>query len=375
MQYDLLIKGGRVIDPSQEMDQVADVALAEGRVAKVATEIASSQAVRIFDASNCLVVPGLIDMHTHVYWGASRLSIEADEYMGRTGTTTWVDAGSAGAANFAGFRRFVIERSQARIIPLLNVSSPGLTAYGGAHENVNHLSADLAVETVEKNRDLMAGIKVLESGLQVGYNDLTPLRAALEVAEATALPLICHIGEPPPGCGAILPLMRPGDMITHAYKGRKGCLVVAGNKVRREAWEAREKGVLFDVGHGSGSFSWEVAKACLDQGFLPDTISTDLHAQSVAGPAFGMPSVMSKFDHLGMELQEIVRLSTWAPAQFLRRAGEIGTLREGAWGDVAVLRIEEGEFPLKDCEGVTEVLSRRFVCVLTVRAGEVVEVR
>jgi len=373
MTRDLVIKGGRVIDPSQGMDRPADVALSEGKVAKVAADIEATEAARVIDATGCLVTPGLIDMHTHVYWGANSLSIEADEHLAASATTTWLDAGTSGAANFAGFRRFIIEPSRARIMAYLNVSVPGLIAYDGAHENVKHLDADAAYDTVQRNRDLIKGIKVLCSGLQVGQNGLTPLRVAREVAEATSLPLMCHIGEPPPGLWAILPLMRPGDIITHVYKGRKGCLVVAGDRVRPEAWEARQQGVLFDVGHGVGSFAWGVARAALEQGFPPDTISTDLHAQSVNGPAYSMPSVMSKFLHLGMDLVEVVCLSSTRPAEILGMADEIGTLREGACGDVAVLRLEEGQFALKDCEAVTEVVRQRLSTVYTVRAGKIVK--
>ncbi len=368
MRYQLVIRNGRVLDPSTGRNERADVAIFDGRIARVATAIVA-EAERTFDASGCLVTPGLIDMHTHVYWGAGYLNLEADKHAPGSGATTWVDAGSAGASNFAGFRRFLIEPSTVRIAPYLNISTPGLTAYSGAHENVHHYNADAAYDTVQANRDLIKGIKVLASGLQVGANDLTPVRIAREVGEAVNLPVMCHIGVPPPGLWAILPIMRPGDIITHAYKGRTGCLVIHGGRVRPEAWEARERGVLFDVGHGAGSFSWQVARYALEQGFPPDSISTDVHTGSINGPAFGMTSVMSKFLHLGMDLAEVVRLSTAAPAAMLGMQDEIGTLREGACADVAVLREEDGEFPLEDCEGVPEVLHRRLVAALTVRAG------
>ncbi|MHB0878101.1 MAG: amidohydrolase/deacetylase family metallohydrolase [Anaerolineae bacterium] len=371
MQYDLVIKGGRVIDPSQGIDMAGDVALAAGRVAAVAADIPITAAWETFGADGCLVIPGLIDMHTHVAWGFDPLSIEADVFAPKLATSTWVDAGSAGAANFAGFRRFLIEPSRTRIIPFLNVSRPGLTAVETVHGSVEHLDADAAYDTVEQNRDLIKGIKVLCSGMRVGANDLTPLRVAREVAEATALPIMCHIGEVPPGLWAILPILRGGDIVTHAYKGRKGCLTIAGNRVRPEAWEARARGIIFDVGHGVGSFAWSVARAALEQGFLPDTISTDLHAASVAKHAFSMPAVMSKFLHLGMGLSDVVRLATERPAQILDMADEIGTLRPGACGDVSILRLEEGEFPLSDTEGVVETMTGRLVPVATVRAGQV----
>jgi dihydroorotase len=183
---------------------------------------------------------------------------------------------------------------------------------------------------------------------------------------------MCHIGLPPPGLRTILPVMRPGDIITHAYKGRKGCLTIAGNRIRPEAREAKERGVLFDVGHGFGSFSWEVARAALDQDFPPDSISTDLHAASLTGPAQSMPFVMSKFLRLGMDVPEVVRLATRRPAEMLNMEAEIGSLETSACGDASILRIEEGEFPALDCEGVEEVMARRFTAVAAIREGELV---
>lgn len=358
------------MDPAQDLDALADVALSDGRVAAVGPGLSASEATTRIDATGCLVAPGLVDLHTHVAYRMDALSIEADRYLS-TGVTTWVDAGSTGAANFAGFRHYVIEPSQARILPFLNISEPGLTCLEVVHGVIEHLDADSAYRTVEQNRDLIKGIKVLSCAMRVGTTGLTPLRVALEVGRATDLPVMCHIGAPPPGLGDMLPLMRPGDVITHALKGRKGCLTVAGDRVRPEAWEARERGVLFDVGHGAGSFSWQVARAALEQGFPPDVISTDLHISSLRTGAYSLPSVMSKFLHLGMSLREVIRLATAAPAAILGMDGQIGCLRPGASGDVTVLRIESGQFPLEDCEGVTETLSERLVPVCTIRAGQV----
>ena len=372
MAYDLEIRNGTIIDPSQGLSRTGTLAVEDGRIAGILESDSETEPKTTIDAGGCLVVPGLIDMHTHIYWGANLLSIMADDHMAGTGTTTWVDAGTSGGANFAGFRRFIIEPSMARIVSFLNISYPGLvSAEAVCHKDVEFMDVDLVVETVEANRDVIRGIKVLASRFKVGSSDLTPVRLAREAGDATGLPVMCHIGLPPPGLRAILPIMRPDDIITHTYKGRKGCLLIAGNRVRPEAREARERGVLFDVGHGAGSFSWAAVRAALDQDFPPDSISTDLYAASVEGPAFSMPAVMSKFLHLGMDLAEIIGLATSKPAEMLGMSGEIGTLRTGACADICVLKLEEGEFPAPDCEGVTENMERRLVVKATVRGGVV----
>jgi len=372
-QYDLVIAGGRIIDPSQDLDRRADLGIRAGRIACVSQSIDRSEAREFHDASGAIVVPGLIDMHTHVFWGASILSLEADEYAAATGTTTWLDAGTSGAANFPAFHRYVVEQSVARIIPFLNVSGPGIPMGTGAHSRMSDLDADLALEVIGRYPGAVHGIKVLCSGPQMGGSGLSPLRVARELADAAGLPLMCHIGAPPPGFGAVEPFLRAGDVVTHAFKGKAGCLAVAGNTIREEAWTAKRRGVHFDVGHGKSSFSYDVARAALEQGFMPDSISTDLHAGCVDGPAYSMPSVMSKFLHLGVELPEVVRLSTSRPAEMLGMQDEIGTFRVGACADVAVIAIEDGEFPLPDCEGKIETLERRLVCRLAIRGGRVLD--
>lgn len=380
MAYDLLIEGGTIIDPSQGLNGEGSVAISDGRIVECfsleSRRPATDQPTERLDATGCIVVPGLIDLHTHVYWGANLVSIEADDHMASMGTTTWVDVGTSGGANFAGFRRHVIEPARARILAFLNISAPGLTKLDGpCHEEIRDMDVDLVCETAAANSDLIKGVKVLASGPKVGKSGLLPVQLAREAGEAAGLPVMCHIGLPPPGLLAVLPVMRSGDIITHTYKGRAGCLVVAGDKVRPEAWEARERGVLFDVGHGYGSFSWRVARAALEQGFPPDSISTDLHVRSLDSCAYSMPSVMSKFMHLGMSLEDVIRLSTDGPAGLLGMEGEIGTLKPGACADVAVLEIEDGAFPIEDCEGLVETMDRRLTVAATVRAGAVQLVR
>ncbi len=370
MRYDLLITGGRVLDPAQGRDEVADVAVVDGRVADIAPDLSAAEASNRLNASGCLVVPGLVDLHTHVAHRLDDLSLDADAHAAAAGVTTWVDAGSAGSANFRAFRHYVIEPARARIVPFLNISEPGLTCLEVVHGVIEHLNVDSVWRTVEDNRDLIRGIKVLSCAMRVGPSGLIPLRTALEAGKATGLPVMCHIGAPPPGLGDMLPLMRGGDIITHCYKGRKGCLLVEGDRVRDEAWAARQRGVLFDVAHGAGSFSWSVARAALAQGFPPDVISTDLHVASVARGAISLPSVMTKFLHLGLSLPKVVRLATTAPAHALGMSDSLGHLRLGAEADVSILRLEDGRFPLTDTEGVTEIVTERLVPVHTIRSGE-----
>ena len=381
--FDLVIAGGRIIDPAGEYNGVGDIGIRDGRIAAVASKIEAAGAKKRLDAADCIVTPGLIDMHTHVFTGASVLSIDADDYIAKTGTTTWLDAGTAGAANFPAFRRFVVDASNARIVPFLNVSAPGLPMGTRAHFSVADLDADLAAAVIDSHRDVIKGVKVLCSGPQAGPSGLIPLRVARELADTVGLPVMCHIGSPPPGLLAVLPLLRAGDIVTHAFKGKVGCLATmkreadgrfgAERIIRPEAWEAKERGVLFDIAHGCASFSWRVAEIALAEGFFPDFISTDLHARSVDGPAYGMPSVMSKFLHLGMAIEEVVRLSTNRPAETLGLSDEIGTLRPGKCADIAVLKITDGEFHMADCEDAEEIVHRKIEATHTIRAGIALE--
>ncbi len=370
MKYDLIISGGRVIDPSQDIDRVADIGIRDATIAAVEDSIPSVEAARVLDASSGIVVPGLVDLHTHVWWGGNLLSVDPGELLAGSGTTTWVDAGTAGAAAFWGFRRYVIEPARARIRAFINISLPGLIVMDGpCHDIPSHMDLDTLCEVIEANRDIVLGVKVLASGPRVGSQGILPLRMAVEAAQATGMPVMCHIGAAPPGLEAILEILRPGDIVTHCYKGKRACLLGAGDRVRPSAVTARGRGVLFDVGHGVGSFAWATARAAIDQGFPPDTISTDLHVQSLPGPAKNMCWVMSKFLHLGMDLLEVVRLSSAAPAAVIGMEGKIGTLRPGACADVAVLRMDEGSFPALDCVGVEESMSRRLSVTATVRGG------
>ncbi len=370
--YDILIRQGRVLDPSQGLDVICDVALQRGRVARLASEIGGPATVTV-DARGLLVTPGLIDLHVHVHWGVSHYGIDADLSCLALGATTAVDAGSAGGYAFPSLRREVLERARTRVLAFLNISYLGMIGDEvGELEDARFINRDLALRV---GRDpLVLGIKARMD--RVGPLVATePLERALEVAAELGKPVMIHIGAGPrmrAPLSEILRRLRPGDIVTHSYHGHPGGLLGADGQVEPEARAARARGVLFDVGHGAGSFSFEVARAALAQDFGPDVISSDLHTYSLGGPVFDLPTTMTKYLHLGMSLPDAVARATAAPAHLVGLAGEIGTLAEGAAGDVTLLRLEPGAWPLADCVGCTEIASQRLALAGVIRGGDLV---
>jgi len=353
---DLVLRGGRVIDPACGRDEIADVAFGDGKVSGFGRDLRAGGA-EIIDARGLLVVPGLIDLHTHVYWGGTSLGVDASEVARRSGTTTFVDAGSAGPGNFPGFRRHVIEASPLRIIPFLNVSFPGIFAISagvmvGECADLRLLDPRECVRVVKANRDLVAGVKVRVGRNAGGASGAAPLDMALELAEETGLPVMAHLDHPPPSRLEVLSRLRRGDILTHCFRPFPNAPVEAGGRIREEVLEARRRGVIFDIGHGSGSFGFRTAEAMLAAGFLPDAISSDVHTLSINGPAFDQLVTMSKFLCLGMELVDVIRASTAAPAAALGRTN-IGRLEIGAAGDATLLEMAEGEFDYRDVLGET----------------------
>ena len=291
MAYDLVLSGGRVIDPSQQLDIMADVAFRDGKVAKVALKLDTAGCPNVRDVRGLLVVPGLIDLHTHVYWGGTSLGIDAEEFARKSGVTTAIDTGSAGPGNFAGFRKHVIEPAQTRILAYLHVSFAGIFAYSktvmvGESEEMRLMAPADAVRVAEANRDLIVGIKVRVGKYSSGTSGLHPLNAALQVAEETGLPLMAHIDDPPPSYEEVLAQLRDGDVLTHAFRPFPNAPTTRQGKVKQAVLDARRRGVLFDIGHGKGSFAFATARAMLANGFLPDTISSDIHALCIDGPVF-----------------------------------------------------------------------------------------
>ncbi|HEV2125068.1 MAG TPA: amidohydrolase/deacetylase family metallohydrolase [Chloroflexota bacterium] len=371
MRFDLLIKGGTVLDPASGIHEQRDVAVRGDRIAAVDRAIPAESAFRTIDAAGQLVTPGLIDLHTHVYPGATYWGISAAPLAWRTGVTTWVDAGSAGAYTLNGFREYVVAREPVRLLSFLNISSIGLAHETYELATLQYCNADLCVQLAHLNRDLVRGIKVRMGSPTVGVHGLEPMRRARAAADATELPLMVHIGHGPPEVEEVLELMQPGDLLTHALTGASMKITTPEGQLREGVRRALDRGVLIDVGHGFGGFSFATAEVFLAAGYRPDVISTDLHQLSVLGPVFDLPTCLDKFLSLGMSPEDVVRAATARPAEILGLQGEIGTLSPGAAADMALFNLETGDVTLYDTRHVERHGNQRLRNTLTIARGKV----
>ncbi|WP_029076588.1 amidohydrolase/deacetylase family metallohydrolase [Kaistia adipata] len=370
MTFDLILRNARVIDPGQGLDEVHDVAFTGGKVAAIGKSL-PGEAREAKDLTGYILTPGLIDLHTHVYWGGTSLGIDAEDFARTTAVTTAVDTGSAGPGNYPGFRKHVIEPSAVRILAYLHVSFAGIYGFSkrimvGESHDPRLLAAREAVEVAHSDPKNIIGIKVRIGRHASGPTGIDPLVVALQVADETALPVMCHIDEPPPSYEAVVDMLRPGDVLTHCYRPFPNSPLTGDGEVKPALLAARERGVYFDIGHGMGSFSWKTARGMMDKGFPPDVISSDVHALCIDGPAYDQVTTMSKFMPLGMSLYDIVRASTEIPARALRRPG-LGSLKPGTEGDASILSVRQGDFALEDVLGeVVKVKERLFAegCII-----------
>ncbi|MCK9253949.1 MAG: amidohydrolase/deacetylase family metallohydrolase [Clostridiales bacterium] len=376
-RYDLLIQGGRVIDPEQGIDQDhLDVAVQDGKIVRIERGI-RADAGQVIDAAGLLVVPGLIDLHTHVYDAMTALSVPADPVALNTGVTTVVDCGTSGAATFAGFRKYCVEPARCRILAAVNIATIGLADMPECGYPP-FVDSNKAASCIEANRDIAVAVKIRASRNALGdQGTIQTLWMAREAAEVAGVPVICHLGEPPPAHDEILEALRPGDILTHCFRqGPMHCPIDRNGRIKKTVEQARDRGVLFDVGHGRGSFSWRTARLMLQQDFWPDIISTDLHTGSIQPPiAISMPDVMSKMLHLGMDLRAVLAAATINPARSIGWQDRIGSLKAGQAADIAILSLEEGAFMLSDSHLNLETVARRFKAVWTILAGEPVPCR
>ena len=378
--FDLLIKGGDVLDPSQSLRGKRDIGIRYGVVQALEADIPAARAQRVLDASGKLVTPGLVDLHTHVYPYGSAIGIPADELVAHQCTTTCVSAGDAGANNFAAFRRHIAAQTRTRLYAFVHIANMGLTPFPVAElYNIDYAQVDACARTVAENADMAIGVKVRMSENVIAKNGIEPLKRAILACEKSGTParMMVHIGgvETSDLMSQILDMLRPGDILTHAYSGAPNMSgaftnIVQNGKLLPAALAAKQRGVIFDIGHGGGSFDYTVAEIAIPQGCGPDTISSDIHVFSGNTP--GMPYltwVMSKFLGLGFTLEQVVTMATVNPAKIINRLPKMGTLQIGAPGDVSIMELVEGPVSFVDTRNNARNGRAYLKPVQTVTAG------
>ena len=376
-RYDLLIKGGRLIDPGNAVDAIRDVAIKDGRIAAVAQNIPAARALKTVDASGLHVAPGLIDIHVHVFPGltpnsyaSGDWSVYPDGFTLRSCVTTVADAGTAGWRTFEDFKSRVIDRSKTRVLSLISIVGAGMGS-GAIEQNLSDMDVAATTAMALKHPGVIVGVKTAH----FGGPEWTPYEKAVEVGRNAKVPVMVDFGSNVRSGRSLEDLftkyLRPGDIYTHMYGGVRGEQDAETMGPSKAMIAGRARGIVFDVGHGGSSFRWSTAVPLMKAGFVPDSISTDLHTASMNAAMKDMVNVMGKFLAMGMPLTEVIRLSTSNPAKQLQLAG-LGALGVGAPADVAVLRLEKGAFGFMDPPGGRIESSRRLVCEMTVRNGKVV---
>jgi len=372
--YDLLLKGGHVIDGKNHISAVMDLAIKDGKIAAVAADIPATQALKTVDVSGLYVTPGLIDMHVHVYAGTGKRgaycgdnSVYPDGFTFRSGVTTVADAGSSGWRNFPDFKDRVIDRSKTRVLAFLNIVGAGMA--GAVEQDTNEMDAKSAAMMAEEYKDIIVGIKTAH----YAGPEWIAVERAVEAGTLAHIPVMVDFGTfrpERPFQDLVLHKLRPGDIYTHTYLSWVPMLDAQG-KILPYLFEARKRGIIFDVGHGGGSFLFRQAVPAMRQGFGPDSISTDLHISSMNAGMKDMLNVMSKFLNIGMPLDEVILRSTWTPAKEIHHE-DLGNLTVGSVADVAVLRVEQGHFGFVDTYGARMQGTQKLECELTIRNGRVV---
>ena len=373
MHYDLIVRNGHLLDVAQGLDRIGSLAFAGGKIAAIDVSEADTATAEV-DAKGQYVTAGLIDLHTHVYVGGTSLGVDPDELARGSAVTTLVDAGSAGAANIAGFRAHVIERAEVRILAYLNMSFAGIFGFGGALSvgegwERRLLGVRECVAAVRDHRDIIVGIKARVGPSSSGDSVIDPLKLALQAAEELDLPVMVHVEMPPPTIDEIADLLRPGDVLTHCCRPYPNAVVSPrSGEVNRSCLAARERGVFFDTGHGRGSFDYAAFGRMQRAGFLPDVISSDVHLFNRKTPAVDLLTTMNKAIALGVDLPDVVTMATTAAATALRRP-ELGTLKVGAAGDASLFTMEETPRDLFDSLGALLVAQKSLRPRGTVQAG------
>jgi dihydroorotase len=375
MKYDLLIQHGEVIDPSAGLKGQLDVGISGGKVVEVGPKLAADEARRTISAKGLLVTPGLIDIHAHVFVNAHDMGGHTDHFCSSTGVTTLCDAGSTGSATFAGLRHVIDHEVRTRIRAFVNLSAIGIvgTSRGGELSHFPYADPEGCARTIAENPDLAIGVKLRYGPGLVWEYTTEPVKLARRTAKMAGVPLMIHITDSPIPLPDILAEMIPGDIVTHCYHGRAhGIMGQEKQLVLKEVVEAQRHGIIFDCAHGRNHFSFTMIEKALDQGFLPDTISTDLTFTSATkGPVWDLTTTMSKLLHFGMKLDDIVARATSAPARILGYDGTVGTLKPGANADIALIERRNGNVDLTDSDGNTVTARERLITRMTLKDGRV----
>ena len=372
--HEVLLRQGRVIDPSQGLDQICDVRFLNGVVAEIGLNLAAGVDADVRNVTGMIVTPGLIDLHTHVYWGGTSIGVDPIALARQSSTATLVDAGTSGAGNLLGFRKHVIEPSAPlRILPLLNISFPGIFAFSrtvrmGECEDLRLLDMNSCISVAREHADLVVGIKVRVGRGSSGTRGVAPLDMAIEVAETLGLPVMAHIDYIPPTRTEVLSRLRKGDILTHCFKPPPNAPTTPAGTVRAEVLDALNRGVIFDIGHGGGSCSFATSRAMLKAGIQPDVISSDVHLLSANGPAVDLLHTLAKFHVLGMSLYDVVACATVNAARAIRRP-VLGTLKPGVGADASIFKVVDQSTLYKDAAGESLVGNLRFEAHGLVLAG------
>ncbi len=347
-RYDIVIQGGEVVDPGRGFRQRADVGVLDGKIAAIEPQIPAERGIDIVQAKGLMVAPGLVDLHTHIHSGL-KLGIDADGVAARSGATTWVDAGTFSYPEIDGFRRFVVRPAQARIFGFVYLYPSNRDPSQDPVEYCRKVMKPTGEEAVA-NRDIVLGVKLQVGSNMNGPHSLDFLKIARELCDQYELPLMAHISFAPPSTDEVMALLRPGDVATHCFNTHTLGILDGNGRIKDSVIDARKRGVLFDVGHGSGSFNFEVARKALDQSFLPDTISTDIYDLNVNGPVFDMPTTMMKMLSLGMSFDDVLLRSTLNAAKIVNRVPGMGALEVGGPADIALLELVDSEKNLVDSQ-------------------------
>jgi len=372
--YDLLIKGGRVIDPAQDIDDKLDIAINGDKIAAVAKDIPPAESKKLIQASGKIVTPGLIDLHCHVLAHVHKISVEPDIAGVRQGVTTVGDGGSAGEAIFAAFPKYVLPSAKTRVFCFLHLCSFGLIPEPELRD-WDEVNLEAMAETIESHRELIKGVKLRLVGNLVAREGIKVVEVLQKIAKQFGLPVMVHIGDmnrqvPPSLTQEFLPLMEPGDILSHIYTGNPGSALRPDGAVLPEMREAMERGVVMDTAIGRNNLNFEVAKKILAQGILPTTLSTDLTHRSLTGPTYSLPVTMAKFMALGLDLKQVIQMTTINPARALREESRIGSLKPGMEADISILELSSGKWRLEDALQQTVEATQMLTPSLTIKAGE-----